>query len=99
MAGHGVGLRSVGGDAQFSRAPDLFGTARTATRLPVGCGSAGWDQHRRDDEGAEPDAETDGEYERELIVERVNAGIAASRAAGTRFGRPLSDPRRSRTNL
>lgn len=32
------------------------------------------------------------EYERELIVERVNAGIAASRAAGTRFGRPLSDP-------
>ena len=32
------------------------------------------------------------EYERELIVERVNAGIAASRAAGTRFGRPPSDP-------
>jgi DNA invertase Pin-like site-specific DNA recombinase len=32
------------------------------------------------------------EYERELIVERVNAGIAASRAAGPRFGRPLSDP-------
>jgi hypothetical protein len=32
------------------------------------------------------------EYERELIVERVNAGIAASRAAGTRFGRPVSDP-------
>ena len=32
------------------------------------------------------------EYERELIVERVNAGIAASRAAGTSFGRPLSDP-------
>ena len=32
------------------------------------------------------------EYERELIVERVNAGIASSRAAGTRFGRPLSDP-------
>ena len=32
------------------------------------------------------------EYERELIVERVNAGIATSRAAGTRFGRPHSDP-------
>lgn len=32
------------------------------------------------------------EYERELIVERVNAGIATSRAAGTRFGRPPSDP-------
>ena len=32
------------------------------------------------------------EYERELIVERVNAGIAAARANGTRFGRPLSDP-------
>lgn len=32
------------------------------------------------------------EYERELIVERVNAGIAAARANGTRFGRPLSNP-------
>ncbi|MBT2518761.1 recombinase family protein [Streptomyces sp. ISL-90] len=32
------------------------------------------------------------EYERELIVERVNAGIAAARENGTRFGRPLSDP-------
>lgn len=32
------------------------------------------------------------EYERELIVERVNAGIAAARMGGTRFGRPLSDP-------
>ncbi|PPH53832.1 recombinase family protein [Rathayibacter sp. AY1E2] len=32
------------------------------------------------------------EYERELIVERVNAGIAAARASGTRFGRPRSDP-------
>ena len=28
------------------------------------------------------------EYERELIVERVNAGIAAARQSGTRFGRP-----------
>jgi DNA invertase Pin-like site-specific DNA recombinase len=33
------------------------------------------------------------EYERELILERVNAGITASRAAGTRFGRPPSDPK------
>jgi DNA invertase Pin-like site-specific DNA recombinase len=32
------------------------------------------------------------EYERELITERVNAGIAAARKNGTRFGRPLSDP-------
>lgn len=32
------------------------------------------------------------EYERELIIERVNAGIAAARASGTRFGRPPSDP-------
>lgn len=32
------------------------------------------------------------EYERELIVERVNAGIAAARQNGTKFGRPLSDP-------
>lgn len=32
------------------------------------------------------------EYERELIVERVNAGIAAARQNGTRFGRPAIDP-------
>jgi DNA invertase Pin-like site-specific DNA recombinase len=32
------------------------------------------------------------EYERELIVERVRAGIAAAQANGTRFGRPVSDP-------
>lgn len=32
------------------------------------------------------------EYERELITERVNAGIAAARAAGTIFGRPVTDP-------
>jgi DNA invertase Pin-like site-specific DNA recombinase len=32
------------------------------------------------------------EYERELIVERVNAGIAVARDNGTRFGRPLADP-------
>lgn len=31
-------------------------------------------------------------YEGELIVERVNAGIAAARQSGTRFGRPLSGP-------
>ncbi len=32
------------------------------------------------------------EYERELITERVNAGIAAAKASGTRFGRPVVDP-------
>ena len=32
------------------------------------------------------------EYERELITERVNAGIAAARQSGTRFGRPPVDP-------
>lgn len=32
------------------------------------------------------------EYERELIAERVNAGIAAARQSGTRFGRPPVDP-------
>ncbi|MEV8150156.1 recombinase family protein [Arthrobacter sp. NPDC080073] len=32
------------------------------------------------------------EYERELIVERVNAGIAAARDSGTRFGRPPINP-------
>lgn len=32
------------------------------------------------------------EYERELIVERVRAGVAVAQEAGTRFGRPKSDP-------
>ncbi|WP_454812854.1 recombinase family protein [Paenarthrobacter nitroguajacolicus] len=32
------------------------------------------------------------DYERELITERVNAGIAAAKANGSRFGRPLGDP-------
>lgn len=32
------------------------------------------------------------EYERELIVERVRAGVAVAQEAGTRFGRPRSDP-------
>lgn len=32
------------------------------------------------------------EYERELIVERVNAGIAAAKQSGTRFGRPPLSP-------
>lgn len=32
------------------------------------------------------------EYERELITERINAGIAAAKANGTRFGRPPVDP-------
>jgi len=35
---------------------------------------------------------TVAEYERDLILERVNAGIAAARQNGTRFGRPMSDP-------
>ena len=33
------------------------------------------------------------EYERELIVERVNAGLATPRKAGTVFGRPVLDPK------
>ncbi|BCW73616.1 hypothetical protein NicSoilB8_46600 (plasmid) [Arthrobacter sp. NicSoilB8] len=32
------------------------------------------------------------EYEREPIVERVNAGFAAAKQNGTSFGRPLSAP-------
>jgi len=32
------------------------------------------------------------EYERELIVERVNAGMATARGSGTRFGRPPVNP-------
>ncbi|XUK60447.1 Resolvase family site-specific recombinase [Plantibacter sp. RU18] len=31
-------------------------------------------------------------FERELIVERVDAGIAAARESGTRFGRPPANP-------
>jgi DNA invertase Pin-like site-specific DNA recombinase len=30
------------------------------------------------------------EYERELITERVNAGIAAAKLNGTKFGRPVN---------
>ena len=33
------------------------------------------------------------EYEREFITGRVNARVAAARQNGTRFGRPLSDPK------
>lgn len=32
------------------------------------------------------------DYERELITERVNAGIAVAKANGARFGRPPVDP-------
>jgi DNA invertase Pin-like site-specific DNA recombinase len=35
---------------------------------------------------------TFAEYERELIQERVQAGVDAARARGVRFGRPLIDP-------
>jgi hypothetical protein len=42
--------------------------------------------------GFEPMLTTLAEYEREYIVERVNAGIAVARQNGIRFGRPVSDP-------
>ncbi|OQR26322.1 hypothetical protein BWR59_31760, partial [Pseudomonas sp. Bc-h] len=32
------------------------------------------------------------EFEREIIVERVNAGLANARAKGVRLGRPEKDP-------
>jgi DNA invertase Pin-like site-specific DNA recombinase len=32
------------------------------------------------------------EYERELIVERVRAGVAVAQASGAKFGRPRNDP-------
>jgi DNA invertase Pin-like site-specific DNA recombinase len=32
------------------------------------------------------------EYERELIVERVRAGVTVAQSAGTKFGRPRVDP-------
>ena len=31
-------------------------------------------------------------YERELIIERITAGIAAAQKSGTRFGRLMFDP-------
>jgi DNA invertase Pin-like site-specific DNA recombinase len=34
------------------------------------------------------------EFERSIIQERINTGIARARAAGTRFGRPLADPKK-----
>lgn len=39
------------------------------------------------------------EYERELITERVNAGIAAAKQNGTKFGRPPVDPDEIATKL
>lgn len=38
---------------------------------------------------------TFAEYERELIQERVKAGVDAARARGVRFGRPAADPEES----
>lgn len=34
-----------------------------------------------------------GEFEREIIVERINAGIARAKASGTRSGRPFGRPK------
>lgn len=42
---------------------------------------------------------TFAEYERELIQERVQAGVDAAKARGVRFGRPAPDPRKVATNL
>lgn len=35
-----------------------------------------------------------GEFEREMIVARVNAGLARARAQGKRLGRPGADPQK-----
>ena len=42
---------------------------------------------------------TFAEYERELIQERVQAGVDAARARGVRFGRPAPDPEKVSRNL
>jgi DNA invertase Pin-like site-specific DNA recombinase len=34
------------------------------------------------------------EFERSIIQERINAGIARARAGGAKFGRPLADPKK-----
>lgn len=42
---------------------------------------------------------TFAEYERELIQERVQAGVDAARARGVRFGRPAPDAKKVALNL
>lgn len=42
---------------------------------------------------------TFAEYERELIQERVQAGVDAAKARGVRFGRPAPDPEKVARNL
>lgn len=42
---------------------------------------------------------TFAEYERELIQERVQAGVDAARARGVKFGRPAPDPEKVARNL
>lgn len=37
-----------------------------------------------------------GEFEREMIVARVDAGLARARAQGKRLGRPGADPQKLR---
>ena len=37
-----------------------------------------------------------GEFEREMIVARVNAGLARARAQGKRLGRPGADPQKQK---
>lgn len=39
------------------------------------------------------------QYERDLIRERINAGIAAARARGVKFGRPAPDPTEVQTKV
>jgi DNA invertase Pin-like site-specific DNA recombinase len=40
-----------------------------------------------------------GEFEREMIVARVNAGLARARAQGKKLGRPGADPRKLKLAL
>lgn len=42
---------------------------------------------------------TFAEYERELIQERVQAGVDSARSRGVRFGRPAADPAKVSRNL
>lgn len=42
---------------------------------------------------------TFAEYERELIQERVQSGVDATRRCGVRFGRPAPDPEKVARNL
>lgn len=74
--------------------PDLLKTVDVLTRRDVGLRSVvdGIDSSTPTGRLMIGLLGTLADYERELIAERVQAGVDAARAGGTRFGRPPTDP-------